>query len=73
MSKRRDYNPNAPFQTFAEATRTTGLSTYFLRTGCKNGTIPHIKSGNTYLVNVPAMLQRLNVESEKAAPGNPAA
>lgn len=34
-----------PFQKIMEARKTTGLSQYFLQQGCKNGTIPHIKSG----------------------------
>lgn len=48
-----------PFQKIADACSSTGLSQYFLRTGCKDGTIPHIKSGNTYYINVPALLKQL--------------
>ena len=51
-----------PFQKIPEACKTTGLSQYFLRKGCKDGSIPHIKSGPTYYVNVPALLERLNAE-----------
>ena len=50
---------NTPFQKIADACESTGLSQYFLRTGCKDGTIPHIKSGTTYYVNVPALLKQL--------------
>lgn len=49
-----------PFQKITEACRTTGLSQYFLRRGCKDGTIPHIKSGSTYYINVPELLGQLN-------------
>ena len=42
-----------PFQKIPEACKTTGLSQYYLRKGCKDGTIPHIKSGPTYYINVP--------------------
>lgn len=49
----------APFQKIADASRTTGLSQYFLRNGCKSGTVPHVKSGTTYFVNVPALLRQL--------------
>ena len=45
--------PTVPFQKIAEACKTTGLSQYFLRQGCKDGTIPHVKSGGVYYINVP--------------------
>lgn len=54
-----------PFQKITEASRTTGLSQYYLRNGCKNGTIPHVKSGTVYLVNVPALLKMLGAWVEK--------
>lgn len=50
-----------PFQKIPEACRTTGLSQYFLRKGCKDGSIPHIKSGPTYYINVPELLAQLSV------------
>ena len=52
-----------PYQKIPEACRSTGLSQYFLRQGCKNGTVPHIKSGPTYYINVPALLEKLRGES----------
>lgn len=55
-----------PFQKFPEASKTTGLSQYFLRQGCKNGTVPHIKSGTTYMVNVPALLRQLGADGGEA-------
>ncbi len=48
-----------PFQKITEACKTTGLSQYFLRQGCKDGTIPHIKSGGVYYINVQALVERL--------------
>ena len=48
-----------PFQKIQEACVTTGLSKYFLRNGCKDGSIPHIKSGGVYYINVPALLKKL--------------
>ena len=48
-----------PFQKIGDACKSTGLSQYYLRSGCKAGTIPHIKSGSTYYVNVPALLRQL--------------
>lgn len=55
---------DAPFQTIPNATRITGLSQSYLRTGCRSGMVPHVKSGNVYLVNVPALLRKLDVISE---------
>ena len=51
----------APFQKSPDACRTTGLSQYYLRKGCKDGSIPHIKSGPTYYINVPELLLQLGV------------
>lgn len=51
-----------PFQKIMEASQTTGLSQYFLRQGCKDGTVPHIMSGTTYMVNVPALLRQLGAD-----------
>ena len=53
-----------PFQKIADAVKTTGLSAYYLRNGCKDGTVPHIKSGKKYLINVPALLRMLNAEED---------
>lgn len=58
----RDINP--PFQGIAQACKTTGLSMYFLRKGCRDGSIPHVKNGTVYLVNVPALLRKLGVIEE---------
>lgn len=54
-----------PFQSISEAVRSTGLSSYFLRRGCKVGTIPHIMSGAKYIINVPALLKQLGVPEER--------
>lgn len=55
-------NQMPPFQRIADAVKTTGLSGYFLRKGCKDGSIPHIKSGTKYLINIPALLRKLGAE-----------
>lgn len=52
-----------PFQKIPEACKTTGLSQYFLRKGCKDGTIPHIRSGPTYYIDGPALLRKLGGEA----------
>lgn len=51
-----------PFQKIKDACATTGLSQCYLRKGCKDGTIPHIKSGGTYYINIPAMLKQLGAD-----------
>lgn len=51
-----------PFQTIPQACKTTGLSKYFLRKGCQEGTIPHIMSGNVFYINIPALMKQLGVE-----------
>lgn len=50
-----------PFQKIPEACRTTGLSQYYLRKGCKDGSIPCVRSGGVYYINIPALLQKLGV------------
>lgn len=59
----QDTRTTAPFQKIPEACKTTGMSQYYLRKGCKEGSVPHIRSGSTYFVNVPALLDKLNAES----------
>ena len=51
-----------PFLKIKDACRVTGLSQYYLRKGCKDGTVPHIKSGTVYLVNIQALLRQLGAE-----------
>ena len=53
-----------PFQKITEACKTTGLSQYFLRQGCKNGTIQHIKSGGVYYINVQALVEQLSQKKQ---------
>lgn len=62
MRKRTEQtNLQAPFQKIEPSSYFTGLSQNFLRTGCKNGTVPHIKVGNTYYINIPALLKQFGV------------
>ena len=51
---------NTTFMKIEDACKATGLSQYYLRSGCKNGTVPHVKSGKVYYVNVPALLRNLD-------------
>lgn len=50
---------NIPFLKIKDASKVTGLSQYFLRRGCRAGTVPHVRSGTVYLVNIPALLRQL--------------
>lgn len=61
MQKMESKQP-VPFQKIGDASRTTGLSQFFLRQGCKAGTVPHIKSGTTYMINIPALLRKLDAD-----------
>lgn len=60
-----------PFLKIKDACAVTGLSQYFLRQGCRDGSIPHIKSGPTYYVNVPALLEQLGVPAQAEATAVP--
>lgn len=51
------------FHTIAETAASTGLSRYFLRNGCRNGSVPCIKAGSKFLINVPALLEKLDAQS----------
>ena len=59
-------NPNAPYQKIKEACKTTGLSQYYLRAGCRDGSIPCIRCNGVYFVNIPAFLQQLDEQSKSA-------
>lgn len=58
---------STPYLKIKDAVAVTGLSAYFLRNGCKDGTVPHIRSGSTIYINVPRLLRQLE---EKAGRGN---
>jgi len=54
-----------PYQKIQDACRTTGLSQFFLRKGCRDGTIPCIRSGRTYYIDIPALLEKLGAENQQ--------
>lgn len=58
-----------PFQKIADAVKTTGLSAYYLRQGCRDGSVPHVKSGSVYFVNIPALLRKLGADGSEAGGG----
>lgn len=51
-----------PFMKIKDACKVTGLSCYYLRRGCRDGSVPCVKSGTVYLVNVPKLLRQLGAE-----------
>jgi hypothetical protein len=59
----RQSDISAPFLKINDAVKATGLSAYYLRNGCKDGTVPCVRSGNTYYVNIPALLRKLGAEN----------
>ncbi|MCD8161331.1 MAG: helix-turn-helix domain-containing protein [Clostridiales bacterium] len=62
-----DTNMNAPFLSISDTCKVTGLSQYAIRKGCVEGTIPHIKSGRTYLIDVSALLEQLHEKARSNA------
>lgn len=60
-----------PFQKIQDAARTTGLSQYFIRNGCKAGTIPCIRSGTAYLVDVEGLVLQLQQQARTVSGGPP--
>lgn len=65
---KNEYNPSAKFQNIADACRTTGLSQYFLRNGVKAGTVPHIRCGRVYMIDVPGLYAALEREATHETP-----
>lgn len=57
------YNPNAPYQKIPDACRTTGLSQYFLRRGCRDGSIPCVRSGTVYFIDMEGLMLKLKAEA----------
>lgn len=51
-----------PFKKIKDAATVTGLSQFFLRRGCKDGSVPCVKSGATYYVNIPLLLEKLSAK-----------
>ena len=60
---------DVPFQKIDEAVKTTGLSAYYLRQGCRSGSIPCVRSGRTIYINVPLFMTKLRCQTETAVHG----
>lgn len=59
----KNTNPDAILQPVTAAAVITGLSTRYIRDGCRSGIIPHVLVGSDYRVNMPLFLEQLNAES----------
>jgi hypothetical protein len=53
----------AVFQPIRGAAEITGLSTRYIRDGCRNGIIPHVLVGSDYRINMPLFMEQLNEAS----------
>ena len=51
------------FASIRETSKLTGLSMYYIRRSVRNGEIPHIRSGEKYLINLSALAELLNAQS----------
>ena len=58
-----------PFQKIPEACKTAGLSQFFLRRGYRDGSIPCVRSGPTYYINVPKLLEQLGAAESGGVKG----
>lgn len=50
-----------PFQKIEDAVRTTGLSSFFLRKGCRDGSIPCVRSGGHTSSMCQGWLEQLGI------------
>lgn len=65
--KKRLTDDSAPFQRIDDAARITGLPRGYLRDGAKTGDVPCVWHGRTCLINVPALLRKLDAEDAARA------
>lgn len=57
------HEADPPFLKIREAARRSGMSEFFIRRGCRDGTIPCIRSGAVYLVDIQGMIDRLQKQA----------
>lgn len=53
------------FVTVDQAVNQTGLSKYYIRRQLRAGTIPYIKAGRKYLINLPLFKEMLEQQSRE--------
>ena len=59
MSRKKEIDRNAVFQTPRGAAEITGLSVKSIRQGCREGTIPCMMQGSDYRIHMPKYLKQL--------------
>ncbi len=70
MSRKRQTDSAAPFQTIDATARITGMSRDYIRRGVKEGRVPYVRGGSgnsAYMVNVNVPLFLRQLEAEAAA------
>ena len=75
MSRKRQTDSGAPFQTIDATARITGLSPGYIRSGVKEGRVPYIRGGSgnsAYMVNVPLFMKQLEAEASASLRGEAA-
>ena len=66
MSRPKEINPNALYQRPRHAAYISGRSLWSIREGLKAGTIPHIRVGRDYLVNMRLWTEQMERESRES-------
>ena len=64
MAKNQSATIGTPYKNILDASAASGLSQSYLRKGCKDGSIPHIRIGSKYMINIPALYDQLGIPYE---------
>lgn len=64
--RKKEIDRSALFQPPRGAAEITGFSVKYVRDGCRNGTIPHIRAGSDYRIDMTAWLDLLHSASRGA-------
>ncbi len=69
MSRTKEIDREAPYQSPRGAAYLTGLSVRYIRDGCRENRIPHLRVGNDFRVCMPLFLAQLQETSERGGSG----
>lgn len=64
MANSQNQTIGAPYKNIIDTAAASGLSQSYLRKGCKDGSIPHIRIGSKYMINIPALYDQLGIPYE---------
>ena len=64
MNVKNEKSFEKPFMKIHEACNATGLSQFFLRRGCKDGSIPCVKSGTVYYIDMEKLMEKLREQRD---------